>query len=87
MVSTDSVLVSYEILKQANAKLIELKYEKEINDSLRSIIKLDDELIRQYNNKVNVLQKQVIQEKRKVSKYRWGGIGATLLLVISLIIK
>lgn len=40
-VQTDSVLVSVNALKVANAKMIELKYEKEINRQLRGIIQTD----------------------------------------------
>lgn len=83
----DSVLVSYEMLKLANAKFIELKYEKEINDSLRSIIVTDDKLIREYNNKVNVLEKQVLQAKRQRNITSGISLGLALSLVVSLIIK
>lgn len=65
LVYSDSVLISYNDLRKANAKLIELKYEKQINDSLRSIIKNDDVIIANYkqlnaniNNKVNKYKKQ-----------------------------
>jgi 2-phosphoglycerate kinase len=65
LVYSDSVLISYNDLRKANAKLIELKYEKQINDSLRSIIKNDDIIITKYkqlnaniNNKVNKYKKQ-----------------------------
>jgi hypothetical protein len=68
-------------------KLIELKYEKEINDSLRSIIVNDDKIIRAYNSKVNELQKQVSQVKRQRNLAGWGGIGAAILLAITLIVK
>ena len=46
---SDSVLISYDDIKVVNAKLIQLKYEKEINDSLRVIIKNDDKIIKEYN--------------------------------------
>jgi 2-phosphoglycerate kinase len=65
LVYSDSVLISYNDLRKANAKLIELKYEKQINDSLRSIIKNNDIIITKYkqlntniNNKVNKYKKQ-----------------------------
>ena len=41
----DSVLVSYNDLKVANSKLIELKYEKETNNILRKIIRNDSLII------------------------------------------
>ena len=42
---SDSVLIAYDDLRKANAKMVELKYEKEINDSLRSIIKNNEIII------------------------------------------
>jgi len=87
VIPEDSVLIDIETLKLANAKLIELRYEKEINDSLRSIIVKDDELINLYNNQVNGLKEQVKQEKRKFNIASGIGIGTSILLVILLIIK
>ena len=40
-VSQDSVLIAVDDLRVANAKMIELKYEKEVNNSLREIVKND----------------------------------------------
>lgn len=76
----DSVLVSYDDLRKANAKMVELKYQKEINDSLRSIIKNDAKIISGYNGNINVLQKQI----REVKRQRNCVIGGGLLLTISL---
>ena len=85
--NSDSVLVAIDDIRKANVKMVELKYEREINDSLRSIIRIDDELIRIYNNNVNVLKKQVAQVKRERNIAIGGGLAAALSLVISLIIK
>ena len=41
----DSVLVSYNDLKVVNSKLIELKYEKETNNILKTIIRNDSLII------------------------------------------
>ena len=62
---SDSVLIAYDDLRKANAKIVELKYEKEINDSLRSIIANDEIIIGEYNRKVDALNKQIKQENRK----------------------
>ena len=86
-VPNDSVLISFEDLRKANAKMVELKYEKEINDSLRSIIVNDDIIIRKYDNLTNSLQKQIIQVKRQRNIFGWGGVAFALSLVISFIIK
>ena len=41
----DSVLIHIDALRTANAKMIELKYEKEINEELRNVVKTDSTLI------------------------------------------
>ena len=84
---TDSVLISFDDLRKANAKMVELKYEKEINDSLRSIIINDDKIIREYNDYTNSLTKQITQVKRQRNIASGIGIGSILLMVISLIVK
>lgn len=81
----DSILISFNDLRKANAKMVELKYQKEINDSLRSIIIIDDELIREYNNKVDSCKKQIIQVKRQRNIAGWSGVGLALLLVVAII--
>ena len=84
---TDSVLISFDDLRKANAKMVELKYQKEINDSLLSVIVNDDKIIRAYNNNLNVFKKQISQVKRERNIAIGGGIIAALSLVISFIIK
>lgn len=63
--TNDSVLVSIDAIRIANAKMIELKYQKEINSNLFNIIKNDSIEINnltyklkesEYNN--NLLNKQ-----------------------------
>ena len=83
----DSVLISFDDLRKANAKMVELKYQKEINDSLRSIIKNDDAIMREYSRNVDALKKQIKQENRKYKIAVGGGLLATLSLVVMLIVK
>lgn len=45
VVQEDSVFISYDDLKVVNGKLIELKYEKETNNILRTIIRNDSLII------------------------------------------
>jgi len=85
--SNDSVLIAFDNLRKANAKMVELKYEKEINDSLRSIIAKDEIIMREYKRNVNALQKQVIQETRRRKVTSWAGIIAALSLGLGLILK
>jgi hypothetical protein len=85
--NNDSTLVSFDDLRKANAKMIELKYEKEINKSLRSIIANDENIIKEYDNNVNNLKLQIIKETRKRKIVTIGGIAVSLALVIAIIAK
>ncbi|WP_291630192.1 hypothetical protein [Clostridium sp.] len=78
---SDSVFISYDDIRVVNAKLIQLKYEKEINDSLRVIIKNDDKIIKEYNNNIKSLNTNI----NKVIKQRnIIGLGG-LVIIFSLI--
>ena len=83
----DSVLISFDDLRKANAKMVELKYQKEINDSLRSIIKNDDVIMREYSRNVDALKKQVKQTKRQRNLAIGGGLLATFSLALLAIFK
>lgn len=67
--------------------MVELKYQKEINDSLRSIIKNDDIIMREYSRNVDALKKQVKQAKRQRNLAIGGGVLATLSMAILAIFK
>ena len=83
----DSVLIAFDDLRKANAKMVELKYEKEINDSLRSIIKNDDIIVREYSSNVDAIKKQVKQVKRQRNLAIGGGVLATLSMALLTIFK
>ena len=85
--TSDSVLVAFDDLRKANAKMVELKYQKEINDSLRSIIVVDEKIMREYNDNVNALQKQIKQEVRKRKIAGWLGVLVSVSLAVALIVK
>ena len=84
---SDSVLIAYDDLRKANAKMVELKYEKEINDSLRSIISNDEIIMREYNSNIDALKKQIKQENRKYKVAVCGGLLISLSLGTLLIFK
>ena len=76
---TDSVLIAYDDLRIANSKLIQLNYEQEINNNLRSIIKNDSIIINKYkelNNNLNTNYNKTIRQRN----YAIGG-GLFFLLV------
>lgn len=83
----DSVLIAFDDLRKANAKMVELKYEKEINDSLRSIIKNNDIIMREYSRNVDALKKQITQAKKQRNLAVGGGLLATISLALLAIFK
>ena len=85
--SPDSILIAFDDLRKANAKMVELKYEKEINDSLRSIIKNDDAIMREYRSNVDALKKQITQTKKQRNLAVGGGLLATISLALLAIFK
>ena len=86
-VSPDSILIAFDDLRKANAKMVELKYEKEINDSLHSIIKNDDAIMREYSSNVDALKKQITQAKKQRNLAVGGGLFATISLALLTIFK
>lgn len=90
----DSVVVSIEALKTANAKMIELQYEKEINANLRDIIKNDSiincelkESCIEYYNTTLKLEDRYQKDTEKLKKQR-NILGSTSveLLIITIIL-
>lgn len=80
---TDSVLISYKDIKIVNSKLIELKYEKEINDSLNVIISNDNKIIKEYTNNVSTLNNNI----KTITKQRNIAIVISLISILSFIIS
>ena len=79
---SDSVLISYKDIRTVNSKLIELKYEKEINDSLRIIINNDDKIIKEYNNNIKSLNTKIKKVTTQRNIIGIGGIVSILALII-----
>ena len=81
----DSVKVSINDLRKANIKLIQLDYEKAINNNLRQIIVNDSVLAEQARQKYILLDRTC----KKIKKQRNIGVGAAigsiLLFIISII--
>ena len=83
----DSVLIAFDDLRKANAKMVELKYEKEINDSLRSIVANDEIIMREYKRNTDALKKQIKQAKRQRNIAIGGGVLATVSMALIAIFK
>lgn len=78
----DSVLISYDDLRLANSKLIELDYEKQINNNLRCIIANDSIIIRDYQ----VLNEKLNKDYKKIIRQRNIAFGGTAVLFLTTII-
>lgn len=82
----DSVIVAISDIRKANAKLIELSYEKDINKNLRQIIRNDSVLAEQARQRYILLDrscKKVIRQRNVA----YCGVGATIILLILSLIK
>ena len=79
---SDSVLISYNDIRIVNSKLIQLKYEKEINDSLKVIINNDDKIIKEYNNNIKSLNTKIKKVTNQRNIIGIGGIVSILALII-----
>ena len=77
--NTDSVLISYDDLRLANSKLIELNYEKQINTNLRAIVANDSIIINDYRNITEKLNK----DYKKAIKHRNIAISAGITFFIT----
>ena len=85
VVQEDSVCISYDDLKVVNGKLIELKYEKETNNILRTIIRNDSLIIDTLTIK-NIRLTSDIQKlnksNKKYKKQRNIGFGVGIIGII-----
>lgn len=74
----DSVLIAYDDLRIVNSKLIELKYEKEINEKLRQVVRNDSSILNTYSINNTVL----IQKNKKVTRQRNICFGVAVSFII-----
>lgn len=82
----DSVTIAISDIRKANAKLIELSYEKDINKNLRQIIRNDSVLAEQARQRYILLDRSC----KKVTRQRnvaYCSVGATIILLILSLIK
>ena len=93
VVREDSVLISYNDLKVVNGKLIELKYEKETNNILRTIIRNDSLIIDTLtvdNLRLTSDVQTLNKSNKKYKKQRNVGFGigiAGIITTIFILIK
>ena len=78
----DSILISYDDLRLANSKLIELEYEKQINNNFRSVISNDSIVIRDYQ----ILNERINKDCKKAIRQRNIAISGAAVLFITTIL-
>lgn len=66
----DSVLISYDDLRTVNSKLVELKYEKEINAKLKEVIKNDSSIITTLETRNDILAHENKRLNKVNKKYK-----------------
>lgn len=81
----DSVKVAISDIRKANAKLVQLKYEQEINASLKEIIYNDSIIISSKNVDNKALTDQVKKLKKERNIRVGVAIGSILLFIVSII--
>lgn len=81
----DSVLISYNDLRLANSKLIELDYEKKINTTLRTIVANDSIIIQHYKNNNALLNKSYKKAIRQRNIAIGGGIVFSIVTLLLLL--
>lgn len=79
----DSVLISYDDLRIANSKLMELEYEKRINTNLRQIVYNDSIVINDYAK----LNEKLRNNNKKVKRQRNVCLGIAIVAVLGSIIS
>lgn len=85
--SCDSVIVSVDALRIANAKMLELKYEKEINANLQEVVRVDSVLISSLESNLFAVKEQAKEELDDMRKQRnkaivVGGTSSLILLIL-----
>lgn len=85
-IEQDSVTIAISDIRKANAKLIELSYEKDINKNLRQIVRNDSVLAEQARQRYILLDRSCkqINKQRNIA---YCSAGATIMLLILSLIK
>ena len=77
--------VPISTIKIANSKMIELKYEKQINQNLKEVVLNDSIIIKGLENNVAVEKQKTKKAKTQRNVAGGAGIGLLILLIISLL--
>lgn len=79
----DSVKIAVDDIRLANAKLIQLQYEQEINKELKEIVRNDSIIIEKVRYDNNSLSTKI----NKVKTQRNIAVGSTSILLLLILLK
>ena len=81
---SDSVLVSYDDIRAANAKMVELNYEKLKNQNLSQIIANDSVIIATLHESIAIEKKATKKAKLRERIAEGVGLAAIIGLIVSI---
>lgn len=87
IITIDSVLISIEEIRNANAKFVELEYQKQINEHLIDVIQNDSAFIDELYFDMGLIEYNKDKEIKKIKTERNILGGTTAIAVILLIIS
>lgn len=85
LVNQDSVNVSIDDLRIVNGKLVELKYEKETNKILRTIVHNDSCIIADNDKTISQLKTKVKKVNKQRNMIGVAGVTSIILFIISIL--
>lgn len=83
----DTICIPVELLKVANAKMVELEYEKQINENLREVVYNDSIVIDDLCNTIEHNEVVYTANINKVETQRNIAIGTSAILLVLFIIS
>ena len=83
----DTVCIPVELLRVANAKMVELEYEKQINEHLREVVYNDSLVIDDLRNTIEHNEVVYAANINKVETQRNIAIGTSAILLVLFIIS
>lgn len=87
LATQDSTMIAFDDLRIVNSKLIELEYEKEINERYKVLVHNDSIVIKQYTELNNNLNKELNKVVKQRNYIIGAGVAITILVTILLLVK
>ena len=85
-IEQDSVTIAISDIRKANAKLIELSYEKDINKNLRQII-VNDSILAEQARQRHILLDRSCKKIKKQRNVAYCSSGVVIVLLILSLLK